>query len=453
MKESLSGLKSKADDLTLPPLSQFKPVRRWPKVITLLLLLALAVAFSYYGYQYFSYQQKLNLAAKTAQEAYRYFTEGYFEDAIYALEKANKLNPNVAKNYFLIGKSYAFLGKLDEAKDNFYRAIELKPDYLEAHYQLALVLLEKKIFSEAMDELNKVLDLNPNFYVARLVLANILAQQGQLESALKHYNILADKPLRPQDQAEVHLALARLFIKQETRAQAQHLLQKALKLNPQSEEALKLNQQIKIVSHSSGYRLVAKKQTDAIDTQIVYPKDGSIVTKNKIAVLVKAQSGKPTIAEVQVSSDEGHSWFSGVLKDATKNLWEIKINLPKVNQANLSLVSRAVTSKGAVEKTTMPITIEVRNVGPPVFYYLDPPNPTGSENWYIFPPKIYLTTTQGSAAVFYRFNNEPYKAYAEAIKPLPGDNWLYFFSRDRHGSISTVNKVRVRIKLADIFLK
>jgi hypothetical protein len=141
-----------------------------------------------------------------------------------------------------------------------------------------------------------------------------------------------------------------------------------------------------------------------------------------------------------------------VLKDAAKSVWQIKINLPKVNQANLSLVSRAVTSKGAVEKTTTPITIEVRNVGPPVFYYLDPPNPTGSENWYIFPPKIYLITAQGSAAVFYRFNNDPYKTYAEAIKPLPGDNWLYFFSRDRYGSTSSVNKVRVRIKLADVFL-
>lgn len=453
MKESPSGLKSKADDFALPPLSQFKPTKRWPKVIILLLLLAVVGTSSYYSYLYFSYQQKQNLATKTAEEAYRYFAEGYFEDTIYALEKANKLNANVAKNYFLSGKSYAFLGKLDKAKDSFHKAIELKPDYLEAHYQLALVLLEKKMFNQAMDELNKVLDLNPNFYVARLVLANILVNEGQLESALKHYHVLADKPLRSQDQAEVHLALARLFLKQETRIQAQHLLQKALKLNPQSEEALNLNEQIKIVSHSSGYRLFTKKQTDAIDTQIVYPKDGSVINKTKVKVLVKAKSKKPTIAEVQVSTDEGVSWFSGVLKDAAKNVWQVKINLPKVNQANLKLISRAVTSKGAVEKRTTPLTVEVRNVGPPVFYYLDPPNPTGSENWYIFPPKIYLMTTQASAAVFYRFNNDPYKAYAEGIKPLPGDNWLYFFSRDRNGSISRVNKVRVKIKLADIFLK
>lgn len=453
MEDLLSGLKNKVDDFELKPASQFKPLKRWPKIAVFLLLLSLVLALSYYGYQYFSTTQKLNLAAKMSNEAYRYFIDGYFEDAIFALKEANALNDSIAKNYFIMGKSYAFLGKLNEAVDSFNTAIKLKEDNLEYHYQLALIFYDKKMYTQAMDELNKVLDLNPNFYVARLVLANILANQGQLEAALKHYQTLADKPLRPQDQAEVHLALARLFIKQQTRIQAQHLLQKALKLNPNSEEALELNKQIKIISHAGLGSAYISKKTDAIDTKIIYPKPESIIRKRKITVLVQAESNKPTIAEVQVSTDEGRTWSAGRLKDTTKNIWQVKVDLPRVNQANLNLLSRAVTTKGIVEKTTNPINIEVSNSGPPVFYYMDPPNPTAGESWYIFPPKIYLTTTNGKAAIFYRFNNGPYKAYDEAIKPLPGNNWLYFFSRDNHGVVSSVNKVRVKIKLADIFTK
>lgn len=54
-------------------------------------------------------------------------------------EKAIQLNPKQAQAYNLRGQLNITAGKVHDAKSDYLKAVELKPDYANAHYNLALV--------------------------------------------------------------------------------------------------------------------------------------------------------------------------------------------------------------------------------------------------------------------------------------------------------------------------
>lgn len=55
------------------------------------------------------------------------------------VEKAIQLNPNQAQAYHLRGQLYIAIGKVHDAKSDYLKAIKLKPDYLNAQYNIALL--------------------------------------------------------------------------------------------------------------------------------------------------------------------------------------------------------------------------------------------------------------------------------------------------------------------------
>ncbi len=66
-----------------------------------------------------------------------YMDEGLMDEAVEQFEQSVALNPNDPDMYFSMAPAYSALERYDDSYDALIKAIELKPDYAEAYYNLA----------------------------------------------------------------------------------------------------------------------------------------------------------------------------------------------------------------------------------------------------------------------------------------------------------------------------
>ena len=78
-------------------------------------------------------------------------------------------------------------GQVDEAIAHYRRALEINPDYFEAHHNLGVVLFGRGQVDEAVIHYRKALNINPDCLEARCNLGTALASRGQVEEALANY--------------------------------------------------------------------------------------------------------------------------------------------------------------------------------------------------------------------------------------------------------------------------
>ena len=76
---------------------------------------------------------------------------GKLEEAELSQRKAIELKPNFADAHYSMGNILRDLGKLQEAELSQRKAIELKPNFAEANEALGLVFLEKNEYDLSLD--------------------------------------------------------------------------------------------------------------------------------------------------------------------------------------------------------------------------------------------------------------------------------------------------------------
>ena len=106
---------------------------------------------------------------------------------------------------------YALLekGEVDNAINEYKRALEIKPDYADSHNNLANALLQKGLVDEAMVHYRRALEIEPEFPEPHNNLANVLFKQGRVDEAIEEYKLAAAKR---SDFAEVQYNLGSAFI-------------------------------------------------------------------------------------------------------------------------------------------------------------------------------------------------------------------------------------------------
>ena len=72
-------------------------------------------------------------------------------------------------------------GRIDDAIKHYEEALRIKPDYEEAHNNLAIALFRKGDIDGAIDHFQKALQINPNFLHAKNNLSKILALKKQMQ--------------------------------------------------------------------------------------------------------------------------------------------------------------------------------------------------------------------------------------------------------------------------------
>ena len=99
------------------------------------------------------------------------------------------------------GQCVAGPGKPDEAVACYRRALELKPDYAEAHNNLGVALKDQGKLDEAVACYRRALELKPDYAEAHNNLGTALKDQGKLDEAVACYRRALE--LKP-DYAEAH---------------------------------------------------------------------------------------------------------------------------------------------------------------------------------------------------------------------------------------------------------
>tara|TARA_B100001250_G_C19804182_1_gene792479 strand:- start:972 stop:2444 length:1473 start_codon:yes stop_codon:yes gene_type:complete len=130
----------------------------------------------------FHEQGKISDAAKT----YQYFINQGFKDY------------RVFANYGSILKSF---GNLNEAELSTRQAIEIKPDFAEAHSNLGNILKDLEKLKEAEISYRKAIELKPDFAQAYSHLGLILLQNDQYDLCIKYFSKSAQL-LRGQNKKE-----------------------------------------------------------------------------------------------------------------------------------------------------------------------------------------------------------------------------------------------------------
>ena len=124
-------------------------------------------------------------------------------------------------------------GNLDEAIQYYQTAIELKPDFVQAHYNLANALRQQENYEAAIAAYQQTLKLKPNFAVAYFYLGNLLKILDKNEEAIVAYQ--AGLNFHP-NVAAVYNNLGSIFKDKGQLSLAIENYKKALKLKPDNAE-------------------------------------------------------------------------------------------------------------------------------------------------------------------------------------------------------------------------
>ena len=125
------------------------------------------------------------------------------QEAEFLFRKAIEIKPNYVNAYSSLGIILRDLGKLQEAEISTRKAIEIKPDYAVAHSNLGSILRDVGKLQEAEVSTRKAIELDPKFpehyntldgifYALKVnikdaieIIPNILKDVGKSQSELK----------------------------------------------------------------------------------------------------------------------------------------------------------------------------------------------------------------------------------------------------------------------------
>ncbi|PYV35005.1 MAG: hypothetical protein DMG22_03885 [Acidobacteria bacterium] len=113
---------------------------------------------------------------------------GGAEDEYRAAVQASPQNPFL---HFVLGNLLFNTSRRDKATEEFRQAIELKPDFAEAHLGLGYSLAAP---DQKIAEYRSALQFEPDNYAAHVALAKALDQYGEREEADKEYSIAGSLP-------------------------------------------------------------------------------------------------------------------------------------------------------------------------------------------------------------------------------------------------------------------
>jgi tetratricopeptide (TPR) repeat protein len=126
----------------------------------------------------------LNLLAGVEYHAEGHFNLGGYlliagrvEEAVEQYERALWIKPEYAQAHNNLGNILLGAGKIEEAIGHYEQALRVKPDYAEAHYNLGAALEQVGTRQEAIGHYEQALRLKPDFTAASAALARLRATQ------------------------------------------------------------------------------------------------------------------------------------------------------------------------------------------------------------------------------------------------------------------------------------
>ncbi len=165
----------------------------------------------------------------------RFYESGRLEEAVQEFQRALTLDSDNVNVHNSLGVCYANMGKFEEAVAEFFRVTELEPNDFMAHYNLGCALLSLARKSEAERAFSQAAKLEPKNAAAHFQLAKLCRKQNKLEEALKHLGRTVH--LNP-NWAKAWRLFGECFLEQGNHEEAMDAFKKALKINGKDGAAL-----------------------------------------------------------------------------------------------------------------------------------------------------------------------------------------------------------------------
>ena len=127
------------------------------------------------------------------------FSSGHISEALNTVQTLISQHPNEALLHNISGVCYKATGQLEMAAQSFKRAVAIKSDFADAHYNLGLTLQELNQLDDAVKCYEKALTIKPDYAEAFNNLGVTLKDLDQLDEAVKCYEkALIIKPDYPE---------------------------------------------------------------------------------------------------------------------------------------------------------------------------------------------------------------------------------------------------------------
>ncbi|MCF8177618.1 MAG: tetratricopeptide repeat protein [Sulfuritalea sp.] len=192
-----------------------------------------------------------------------------------------------AEDYGREGAEHMENGRIDAAEACYRRALELDPNYAEAHFKLGNIILKRQLPEEAEACFRRAIDLVPDYVKALYNLGNLLLSQSRLAEAEHYYRrVLAADP----DYTFAHANLGVALKEQGRYAEAEACYRAALQLEPDDAETLN---NLSIVQMEQGR--LAEAETSCSTALKLRP--GYAFAHNNLGIIFKEQ-GRLSEAEV-----------------------------------------------------------------------------------------------------------------------------------------------------------
>ena len=109
------------------------------------------------------------------------------QEAACSYRRAVEINPDFAQAHNSLGIVLQEQGEVDGAAASYRRAVEIKPAYAEAHSNLGNALIEQGRLEEAISSYQRALEIKPEFADGHFNLGNALREAGDLDAAVSSY--------------------------------------------------------------------------------------------------------------------------------------------------------------------------------------------------------------------------------------------------------------------------
>lgn len=164
-----------------------------------------------------------------------------YENALYVLEKAGRVEPQNAQVAYLRANTLVELLRTEEAADAYRQALAGDPGHVEALIHLGAMLVEMQQFEEAESVLKRAVDRDPQRLESRLWLTRLLLAADRFDEALMMaQSTLATDP----GSVDGQLLLARIYLAQKRKILAEATVRRLLKNQPDDVRAKNLLEEI-----------------------------------------------------------------------------------------------------------------------------------------------------------------------------------------------------------------
>jgi len=184
---------------------------------------------------YIDHLDKKNPAKSELENVMNLYSSGSFEESLNAISELIDDYPNEPLLFNICGACFNEIGQSQSAIKAFKKAISIKPDYAEVHFNLGVVFQQTGQIDESFKSYEKAISINHSYPLAHNNIGMIYLKKRALNEAVKSFEwAVAYNPNYVEAHNNLGVAFQELMLYEKAKEQ----YEKALSINPRFAQAL-----------------------------------------------------------------------------------------------------------------------------------------------------------------------------------------------------------------------